>query len=131
MTGTKTQDLTFIRRSNLALYLLLATASLYAGRIEVPLGVMLGGVISILNFNVLSRMVAAATRPGTHAGAFAAKIMMKVLLLMGSVTVTLLWVPVDMIAFVVGLSITFISIGLNGLVNLFRGPSVNPESTDA
>jgi hypothetical protein len=92
---------------------------------------VIGGLISVLNFRALTRIVASAVQPGGSQAAVAAKIMVKFLGLMLAVTATLLWCPVDSIAFVAGISLTFVSFGLSGMLRPLRSASVNPESTDA
>jgi hypothetical protein len=131
LTGTQSRDLEWIHRCNLILLALMALAGLSLGRLDIMSGLIVGGLISFTNYRMLTRIISQAMTPGSSKPAFAAKIMIKFTGLMAAVAIVLLWAPVNSIAFVIGISLTFISLGLSGLVHLFRGQTANPESTDA
>lgn len=128
----KGEQITWIRRCNWVLLLVLSAASFFLfDDIEISLGVMIGGVVSVVNFVAVSRFGASLLGGGTNKAALSAKIIIKLLLLMGTVIVVVLYFPVDPIAFLVGISISVFSICIGTLVSMFKSPTSNPESTDA
>jgi len=131
LIGARTKELDWIRRCNIVLVALLSFFSLYFGRLEVTLSVMLGGLISIFNFRAFVRMCGALLQGEPAQSSLAAKILIKFVVLMAVVALGLLWLPTDPIAFVVGISVTPLSICLIGMAQALKGPSERPESTDA
>lgn len=125
-------QITWIRRCNWVLLLLLSVGSFFFfDDIEISLGILIGGVVSVANFVAVSRIGASLLSGGTNTAALSAKIIIKFLFLMGTVIVVILCCPVDPIAFLVGISISVFSICIGSLVSLFKSPASNPESTDA
>lgn len=125
------RDLEWIHRCNQILLVLMAFLGLGLGKMEVFSGLMAGGSISLLNFRLMVRIISRATEPGASKPFLAMRIALKFLGLMLAITGVLFWAPVDYFAFVIGISLTFISLGLSGLVHLFRRQASKPESIDA
>lgn len=125
------QHIQRIRRLNGWVLAVMSLLSLATGSTDIIFAVMLGGVISLVNFELLARINLGFLTPEKNPGALVAKVMVKFTALMGLVAGLLITLPLNPIAFAVGFSLIFVSIGVSGVLSLFESPSTDPESTDA
>lgn len=116
--------------TNLLVAILLTLGSLLFKRTDVTLGVALGAAISLLNFQIFLRIARKALNGDGISVSMVPRFGFKFLVLAAIVAYVLLVLPVEPIAFVVGISITLVSISLSGALSL-GAVSESPESTDA
>jgi hypothetical protein len=104
----------------------LAAGSLLFRSLPMTLGVVLGGLVVILNFRWLRRLIERAlTKKGGLKKALYAEYALKLILFLGVVGVVVyyrksLW-DVDPLGFLVGLSTVFIAICVEGLRGALKG----------
>lgn len=120
-----------LRKLNVGVFLLFIVASLVSQSLADTGAVMVGGIVSLVNFELLLRINSSLLTPGANPGALAAKVLIKFTGLLLLVAALLVALPVNPVAFAVGFSVIFVSIGVGGLLSLFSGPPTDPESTDA
>jgi nitrate reductase NapE component len=116
----KGSRLTSIERNNTIILLVLTLGSLCCKSHTVTLGVLLGGVIVILNFWLLRRIVEGGLRKSKNRPA----LVMSYFLKFAALVAVIFWVIysgiVDTLGFVVGLSTVFIGIALDGFVQVLK-----------
>lgn len=120
-----------IRRLNIWVLAAMSLLSLATGEPEIVGAVTLGGVVSLVNFELLMRINTGFLTPGHNPGVLVAKVLVKFTALMLLVSGLLIALPLNPIAFALGFSLIFVSIGVSGLLSLRGSPSTDPESTDA
>jgi hypothetical protein len=101
---------------------LIAAAALTQPR-PIALGVAVGAGLTCLNFFVLRKLVLKWTTDAAAGRAGAAPLLMmpKMIGLMGAVTLAILFLPIDVVAFTVGFSIFMISIVVEVMSSALRG----------
>ena len=98
---------------------------------QVLAGLAVGGLTSAVNLELMARIHRGLLAPGGNPGALAAKVMIKftgLLLLVGAMLIKL---PLNPIAFAVGFSVTFVSMGIGGVLLGFGSTSTDPGNSDA
>lgn len=100
----------------------------------VVLGLMIGSALTCLNFYVLRRLVVKWTEEAASGKPGNASLLMlpKMVFLMGAVAVAVLFLPIDVIAFVVGYSIFILSIVVETAYSALSGsrPAVSQTSSE-
>jgi len=122
-----------IERLNYALAIVVVLGGLLTRSQPVILGLMVGASLTCLNFYVLRRLIVkwtADAASGKGGGAASMLMLPKMLGLMGAVTVAVLLLPLDVVAFTVGYSIFIVSIVVEASYTALRtpSPSADPES---
>jgi hypothetical protein len=99
---------------------------------RVVLGLLVGAALTCLNFYVLRRLVAKwTTEAASGKGGNASLLMLpKMIGLMGAVAVSVLLLPLDVVAFTIGYSIFIASIVIEAAYSAFRsnGTPASPDS---
>jgi hypothetical protein len=120
-----------IERINYALAAVVVVVGLLTQSRSIVLGLLVGSGLTCLNFYVLRRLVVkwtADAASGKGGGNAAMLMMPKMVLLMGAVAVSVLLLPIDVIAFTVGYSIFIISIVVETTYTALRAPAQDPDS---
>lgn len=114
-----------IERINYALAIVVVLAGLLTQSQHIVLGLMIGSALTCLNFYVLRRLVTKWTAEAASGKGGNASLLMlpKMIFLMGAVAVSVLFLPIDVIAFTVGYSIFIVSIVIETIYSAMRSPS--------
>ncbi len=109
--------LSSIERTQWVILLLLTLASLAFWNWRITLGVIIGGIICILNFKALRMIFEGSLSQGKIAGSFFVKYAIKFLALLAAVggVAFLLQRKINLVAFLVGLLTIFLAIVVEGL----------------
>jgi hypothetical protein len=108
---------------------LVIAAALFATQKQ-ALGIVIGVLLTCLNFAVLRGLVykwTQAVKEGEPSSGKAFLIMPKMIGMMAAVVVIILFLPVDAVAFLIGYSIFFPSIVVAGVVDALRHAHADPE----
>ena len=105
------RTLTAIERWNLILGIAMTLASLVFWRADVTAGVALGAALGALNFSAIRWLIGRtfAARQKSK-GLLMVLLVLKMTLLMGAVFLVIKFVPVNVLGFVAGISVFFVSI---------------------
>lgn len=98
---------------------------------QVLVGLAVGGLTSLVNLELMVRIHRGLLAPGSNPGALAAKVMLKFTGLLLLVGVMLIKLPLNPIAFAVGFSVTFVSMGIGGVLLGFGSTSTDPGNSNA
>jgi hypothetical protein len=111
-----------IERINYALAVVTVVIGLVTQSQEVVLGLMVGSALTCLNFFVLRKLVAKWTAEAASGKGGNASLLMlpKMIFLMGAVAVSVLVLPLDVIAFTIGYSIFIVSIVIEAAYSALR-----------
>jgi hypothetical protein len=98
----------------------------------VVLGVMIGAGLTCLNFFVLRKLVVKWTADAAEGKGGNAQLLMlpKMIFLMGAVAIAVLFLPIDVIAFVVGYSIFILSIVIETAYSALAGSPPAQSSSE-
>ncbi|MGE0398808.1 MAG: ATP synthase subunit I [Kofleriaceae bacterium] len=120
-----------IERLNYALAVVTVLVGLFTQEKPIIIGLMVGSALTCLNFFVLRKLVAKWTaEAATGKGGNASLLMLpKMIFLMGAVAVSVLLLPLNVIAFTVGYSIFIISIVIEATYSALR--SSPAQSSDS
>ncbi len=115
-----------IERTSIYVAAALSAGSLFFVSLPVTLGVAVGGVIVIINFRWLRRLVERAMAKGEGAkktlyGEYFLKLLLFLAVPCGVIYYREFLFDLDPLAFVVGLSTVFIAIFVEGLKDVFKG----------
>jgi hypothetical protein len=119
-----------IERWNYAVGAILVAAAGLTQTRDIALGIACGVALTCLNFFVLRKLVVKWTADAAAGRGGNAQLLMlpKMVGLMGAVAVVILFLPVDVVAFVIGYSIFIISIVVEATYSaLRRQPSADNE----
>ena len=116
----KDSRLSSIERKNLIILPVLTLGSIWFQSPRATLGVLLGGVISILNFWLLRRIIQGGLQSRENRPAFAMSYVLKFAALVAVVFLVICSHVVDALGFVIGLSTVFVSIALDGFVQVLK-----------
>ncbi len=99
---------------------------------RIVLGLMVGSALTCLNFYVLRRLVVKWTAEAASGKGGNSSLLMlpKMIGLMGAVAVSVLLLPLDVVAFTIGYSIFIVSIVIEAAYSAFRGNGT-PASPDS
>ncbi len=125
------RQLDSIRRANWILLVLLVSGSLFLHRPGFTRGVLVGAVLSTLNFAVAVRVLSPLAHGVSRAAPVAIIWVLKVLALMAAVAGLLLLGGVDALGFLVGLSVPVMSVNAVGVSFALRRPVMKSEVNDA
>lgn len=120
-----------IERLNYLLAIILVVVGLLTQSRSITLGLMIGSALTCLNFYALRRLVVKWTADAASGKGGNAQLLMlpKMIGLMGAVAIAVLFLPIDVIAFVVGYSIFIASIVIETAYSaLAAPPPTSPES---
>ena len=119
-----------IERLNYAIALVVVLVGLLTQTRPVVLGLMIGAGLTCLNFYVLRRLVVKWTADAATGKGGNAQLLMlpKMVGLMGAVAVVVLFLPVDVVAFVIGYSIFIASIVIETAHSALAAPPPSSES---
>lgn len=112
---TSPSSLKRIHILNIIVYLLLLIISLFF-RKAVVIGIATGGAISVLNFFFLQTLITRAFSKETNLGLKLFFYFIKLAALLSLIYVCIVYAPLDKGAFVIGLSILFISVICNSII---------------
>ena len=120
-----------IERFNYALAGVVTLGSLAFGSRTITLGVAIGAALTCLNFYVLRRLIVKWTTAAAQGKASNAPMLMlpKMIGLMGLVAVSILFLPVDAIAFAAGYSIFILSIVIEGIYSAVAAPAPDGDNS--
>jgi hypothetical protein len=109
--------LSSIERTQWVILALLTLASIAFGDWRITLGVMIGGIICILNFKALRMIFEGSLSRGKIAGSFFVKYAVKFLALLAAVggVAFLLQRKINLVAFLVGLLTIFLAVVVEGI----------------
>ncbi|HVK83881.1 MAG TPA: ATP synthase subunit I [Kofleriaceae bacterium] len=120
-----------IERLNYALAIVVTLVGLLTQSRSVVLGLVVGSGLTCLNFFVLRKLVVkwtTAARTGKGGGTASMLMLPKMVFLMGAVTLSVLLLPIDVIAFTIGYSIFIVSIVIEASYSALRTePSADHE----
>ena len=122
-----------IERLNYALAIIVTLVGLLTQKQPVVLGLMVGSGLTCLNFFVLRKLVVKWTtdaKNGKGGGTASMLMLPKMVLLMGAVTVAMLLLPIDVIAFTIGYSIFIVSIIVEATHAALRTPDPEPDNSE-
>lgn len=120
-----------IERLNYAIAIVVTLVGLLTQKQSVVLGLMVGSGLTCLNFFVLRKLVVKWTtdaKNGKGGGAASMLMLPKMVLLMGAVTLAMLLLPIDVIAFTIGYSIFIVSIVIETAHSALRAP--DPDNSE-
>jgi F0F1-type ATP synthase assembly protein I len=114
---TKETQLSSIERTQWVILVLLTLASLAFWDWRITLGVIIGGIICILNFKALRMILERGFSQRKSAGSFFVQYAIKFLALLAAVggVAFLLQKTIDLVAFLVGLLTIFLAIVVEGI----------------
>jgi hypothetical protein len=122
-----------IERLNYLLAIIVTLVGLLTQKQPVVLGLMVGAGLTCLNFFVLRKLVVkwtADAKSGKGGGTASMLMLPKMVLLMGAVTLAVLLLPIDVIAFTVGYSIFIVSIIVEAAHAALRTPDPEPDNSE-
>ena len=122
-----------IERLNYVLAIIVTLVGLLTQKQPVVLGLMVGSGLTCLNFFVLRKLVVKWTtdaKNGKGGGTASMLMLPKMVLLMGAVTVAMLLLPIDVIAFTIGYSIFIVSIIVEATHAALRTPDPEPDNSE-
>ena len=121
-----------IERINYALAGVLVIAAALTQRQPIALGVAVGAALTCLNFFVLRRLVTKWTNDAAAGKSGAAPLLMlpKMVGLMGAVALSILFLPIDPIAFTVGYSLFIVSIVIDTTISALRNGGDDSTTTE-
>jgi hypothetical protein len=127
-----TPSLLRIERINYALAGVLVIAAALTQSRPVALGVAVGAALTCLNFFVLRRLVTKWTSDAAQGKSGAAPMLMlpKMVGLMGAVALSILFLPIDPIAFTVGYSLFIVSIVIDTTISALRNGGDDSTTTE-
>lgn len=120
-----------IERINYALAVVTVLVGVFTQSRPIVIGLMVGSALTCLNFFVLRKLVTKWTAEAASgkAGNSALLMLPKMIFLMGAVAVSVLLLPLDVIAFTIGYSIFIISIVIEATYSALRSqPAPNGDS---
>ena len=118
-----------IERMNYALAAIVTVAGAITQPRSIVLGLMVGSALTCLNFYVLRRLVVkwtADAASGQGGGAASMLMLPKMVALMGAVAVSVLFLPIDIVAFTIGYSIFIVSIVVEAAYSALKHPAPAP-----
>ena len=119
-----------IERLNYALAIVVTIIGLLTQSRSIVLGLVVGSGLTCLNFFVLRKLVVkwtTAAQTGKGGGTASMLMLPKMVFLMGAVTLSVLLLPINVIAFTIGYSIFIVSIVVEASYSALRSP--DPESS--
>ena len=118
-----------IERLNYAIGAVLVAAALLTQSRSVSLGIAVGVALTCINFFVLRKLVVKWTRDAAagRGGNGAVLMLPKMIGLMGAVALVILFLPVNVVAFVIGYSIFIASIVIDATYSALRTPDGDPN----
>ena len=123
-----------IERINYVLAAVVTAAGLLTQSRAIVLGLLVGSGLTCLNFFVLRTLIVKWTRDaqtGKGGGGAQMLILPKMVGLMGAVTVAVLVLPLDLIAFTIGYSIFIVSIIVETSYSALRSPAPPAPTQDS
>jgi hypothetical protein len=120
-----------IERLNYALGGILVIAAALTQPRDVALGIAVGVALTCANFFVLRRLVYKWTTDAAQGKTGSAPMLMlpKMVGLMGAVALSILFLPIDPIAFVIGYSLFIVSIVIDTTYSALRPQQPGPDKT--
>jgi len=111
-----------IERMNYILAIVATVAGLITRDQRITLGLMVGAGLTCVNFYALRRLVIKWTADAAAGKGGNAQLLMlpKMVFMMGAAAVAVLFLPLDVIAFIVGYSIFILSIVIETTLSAFR-----------
>ena len=116
----KEQRIPSIERNNAIILAVLTLGSIYFKSLAVTLGVLAGGIIIIVNFWLLRKIVERIIKKADKGAFFALSYIFKFIALSAILFAIIYSGVVDIIGLIVGLSTVFLGIALEGFVQVFK-----------
>ena len=113
---TNNETIRSIQVINIILYILFLAVSLFFPK-KVIIGVAIGGALSVLNFFFIQSLIGSALANNTKIGLKLFLYFIKLTGLLGLIYISIVYVEQNSIAFVIGLSIVFISVIIQSTIN--------------
>jgi hypothetical protein len=121
-----------IERLNYLLGGVLVLAMVFVMDSEGALGVLVGVVLSSINFTVMRRMVQAwSRRPPSQRGPSSFFMVPKMILLMGAIVLSLMLLPISAVGLAVGFSVFLVSIAVETVRYISTPQPAGEETTGA
>jgi hypothetical protein len=120
-----------IERTNYVLAMVLVILAVITRQSkDIVLGVLVGSALTSINFFFLRKLIAKWTADAAAGKQGNAQLLMmpKMIGLMGAVTVCMLFLPLNVIAFTAGFSIFIVSIMIEAIGSAVRGAPDSPDS---
>jgi hypothetical protein len=120
-----------IERLNYIISAVLVAGALLTQPRSISLGIAVGAALTCVNFFVLRKLVVKWTRDAAagRGGNGAVLMLPKMIGLMGAVALVILFLPIHVVAFVIGYSIFIASIVIDATYSALRTPDDNPRDT--
>jgi len=120
-----------IERLNYGLSAVLVLLALLTQTRGVTLGLAAGAALTCANFYVLRRLIVRWTTEAAQGkrGNSAMLMLPKMIALMGLVTLAVLFLPIDVVAFAVGYSIFIVSIVIESIYSAMRSPDAPGDAS--
>ena len=109
-----------VQRNNIIILLVLTLGSIVYKSSAVTLGVFLGGVIVILNFWFLRRIIEGGFKKGDNVVALVLSYFFKFAALVAIIFVVIYSGKVNTLGLIIGLSTVFIGIALDGFIQVLK-----------
>ena len=121
-----------IERLNYGLGAVVIAASAITQPRDIALGLAVGVLLTCANFFVLRKLVTKWTREAaTGRGGNASLLMLpKMIGLMGAAAVSVIFLPINVVAFTIGYSIFIVSIIVEATYTALRTPDSEPSTTE-
>ncbi len=116
----KEQRITTIERNNAIVLAVLTLGSIFFKSLTVTLGVLVGGIIIIVNFWFLHKIVERIIKKADKGAFFAFSYIFKFIALIAILFAVIYSGFVDILGLIVGLSTVFFGIALDGFVQVFK-----------
>jgi hypothetical protein len=120
-----------IERLNYGISAVLVLLALFTQPRDITLGLAVGAALTCVNFYALRRLIVRWTTEAAQGktGNSAMLMLPKMIALMGAVAVSVLFLPIDVIAFAVGYSIFIASIIVEALYSALRPVPTSDENS--
>jgi hypothetical protein len=121
-----------IERTNYALAVVTVLVGLFTQDREIVIGLMAGSALTCLNFFVLRKLVTKWTAEAASGKGGNSSLLMlpKMIFLMGAVALSVLVLPLNVIAFTVGYSIFIVSIVIEAAYSAMKSPNGDSEHSN-
>ncbi len=113
---TNNESIRRIQIINIILYIFFLASSLFFSK-KVIVGIAIGGALSVLNFLFIESLIGRALENNTKIGLKLFLYFIKLAGLLSLIYISIVYVELSIIAFVIGLSIVFVSVIIESAIN--------------
>lgn len=121
-----------MERMNYILAVVVTIAGLITGDRAITLGLVVGAGLTCLNFFALRKLVVKWTADAAAGKVGNAQLLMlpKMVAMMGAAALAVLFLPINVIAFIIGYSIFIVSIVIDATLSAFRAPDAQEPTSE-